>query len=117
MSYVLLAVPRDWQLLVRRETLLDDLTDYVADDVDFRGQARFNEAFHVEGASAGLLRAPLMELLLRQTVPRLEIAAGYLLLANANDVWTAAELEAHLGLARRIAAMLREAQAEAPGVS
>ncbi len=95
------------RVLVRRESLLDDIIDLVADDIDIPRRAEFSERFHVSSDAPGFARqfvAPLTGLLLdaKPAPPGLDFEGGHLLMASNRDLWQPDEFRANLRLGTKL---------------
>src|SRR5262249_20376774 len=109
-SYLIVQLP--WptpRLLIRREGVVDKLAAVIGfDDIDFES-VEFSRLFYVQSADTTFAREVLhprmIEFLLAERPPMLDLEAGALCLSNGKRRWRPAEFEQHLAFVRRFAAL------------
>ena len=105
-SYVLVAMPHERvpELLLRKEHVFDRITDFFGfDDIDFES-AEFSRRFHVASSHKrfawDLIDPRMMEFLMAEDSPVIDIEAGWICVAN-EATWTADEFRARFDFVGR----------------
>ena len=118
-SYLIVQLPwRTPRLSIRREGVLDKLAAVIGfDDIDFES-AEFSRLFYVQSADTKFAREVLhprmIQFLLAERPPMLDLEAGALCLSNGKRRWRPAEFEQHLAFVRRFAALWPQHLLRAP---